>query len=53
VSQRVVFGRRGRKPTPGTLTATNRGAQAVAAENIDESSEQSSAAPETTLQVRA
>jgi len=48
-----VFKRRGRKPTPGTLTATNGGAEAVAPENIDESSEQSFAPPESTLQVSA
>jgi len=35
----VVFVRRGRKPTTRTLTATNGGAEAVAAENIDENSE--------------
>jgi len=31
-----VLGRRRRKPTRGTLTATNRGAEAVAPENVDE-----------------
>jgi len=35
------------------LTATNGGAAAAAAENVDENPDQSSAPPESTLQVRA
>jgi hypothetical protein len=38
---------------PGTLTATNGGAAAVAPENVDENPDQSSAPPESTLQVPA